>query len=449
MEQSKQIIQYGTSIFQSASPPLIRVVGEASWGSTGMRQTGSYTAVWGTLVSESWSSGTKEIVSIETVYGTITTASVIQVSLQNITSSSDSIIVPDNNILAVWTGSTANITSDNLVTHSLFTPYIISTGSVIATVLEYIDRGGTLPQLGFKGFDTYPVADNNVGASIKLSTASTWTATADYLTCIRFRCSDNSFVYYQNGYLGLLSSSTGTATYQSNTTGTGIDGGDERGMLWVPKKTYDITEFRVNVRFPSSTSEADIVLYRDTTILTSQSIDNLLSSTRFAYGQVLNIPIRVYPNDNIRLTVKPRVLDARWDRLSFVSSDDMVTFFGGPTAESNLSVTNRVDGGAWNTPIGAEYSFTPIQFYGREVVGAELISGSNVVSGSIILNGSPIEGATIRVIRSSDNTSTSGSSDVNGYYQFNLASGSYHVIVEYENGGQKYNALSSWNVSSV
>jgi hypothetical protein len=398
------------------------------------------------LVADGWTTGTKEITSIETVYGTVTPTSVLQLSLQNITSS-ESAIVGDGNILALWTGSTAGMASDNLVTHSLFTPYTISTGSVIATVLEYITRDGT-SQIAFQGFNTQ-VAPNDVGATIKVSTASSWTQTNDYLACLRFRCSDNSVVYYRNGYLGLLSSSVGTATFTSTTTGTNIDGGDERGMLWIPKKTYDITEFRIGVRIPDSTGEADIVLYRDTTMITSQSIENVSTSTRAAYGQVLDTPLRVYPGDNIRLTVKPRVLTARWDRISFVSSSDMITFFGGPTAESNVSVTNRVDGGAWNTPVGAEYSFTPFQFYGTEVVGAELISGSNIVSGSVVLNGSPIEGATIRVIRSSDNTTTSGSSNVNGKYQFNLVSGSYHVIVEYENGGQKYNALSKWDIGAV
>ena len=454
MRQPKEILKYGPQIitFHNATPPVYTIVGNTTWGSTGMRQTGSYTAVWGTPTSESWTTGTKDITGVEVIYSTLTTASVIQVSLQNVTMSAGGVRTPDGVILAVWSGSSSFGRVGELVTHSFASPYVISTGSVIATVLEYLDRGPSLPQLGFRGLVTYSPLSEEFGASIKSSTASAWAPTGDYFAPIRFICSDGSKLYYRNGYVGMTSASTSATNYGPTTTGTGIDSGDERGMLWIPKKTYDIVEARLGVRLTDATTQADIALYKDTTLLASQSYtnsENIATGNRAAYGIKLNTPIRVYPGDNIRLTTKPRASTVRWDRLSFMTNEDMIDFFGNSQYETNLSITNRVDEGAWNTPVSASSSYTPIQFYGYEVTGAELLSGSYAVSGSVVVDNTPVQNATVRVMRNSDNLTTSASTDVNGIYQFNLASGSYHVVAEYEFGGQKYNALSFWNVPSV
>ncbi len=453
MRRPKEIIRYGANVrtFHSQTPPVYTLVGFATFGSTGMRQTGSYMSLWGTPTSESWTTGTKEITGVEVVYDVMTTASVIQVSLQNVTMSSTGVRIPDGIILSSWSGS-SSIDIGKVVTHSFSSTYTISTGSSIATVLEYVDRGPTLPQLGFRALTTYTPRDGSVSATIKVSTASAWVNSGDYLAPIKFLCSDGSKLYYQNGYTSMTSASFGATDYNSSSTGTGIDSGDERGILWIPKKTYDITEVKLGVRIVDSTSAADICLYRDTTLLASQSYtnsENIATGNRVAYGIVLPTPIRVYPGDNIRLVTKPTVGNVRWDRLSFMTDQDLIDFFGGSKYETNLSITNRVDGGAWNTPVSASTSYTPVQFYGYEATGASLLSGSYVLSGSVTVNNTPVQNATIRVMRSSDTTTTSASSNINGIYQFNLASGSYHVIAEYESGGQKYNALSYWNVPPV
>jgi len=276
--------------------------------------------------------------------------------------------------------------------------------------------------------------------------------TADSLASLRLKTSDNSTLYYKYGYVGMMKDSSVTSNFQSNTTGTGLDSGDERGMLWVPKKTYDLMGFNVLSRIPDSTGEVDFCIYRDTTLLTSRSVgpdENVITGAPCTYGMTFPNTIRVFPNDNIRVTVKPRVLSARWYRFSMISDSDMNVFFGGDQYENNLSLTNRVDEGAWNTPPSASSSFTPVQLYGYEVTGSALLSGSNIISGSVTNQGNPVEGATVRIIRQSDNVVATTSSNASGYYQFNLASGSYHTVVEYESGSQKYNALSKWDIGAV
>ena len=223
-------------------------------------------------------------------------------------------------------------------------------------------------------------------------------------------------------------------------------------MLWIPKKTYDIVEYRMNSRLTDANSQTTILLYRDTTVLASETFNsssNITTGTRAAYGKILDTPIRVYSGDNIRITARADVGNTRWDRISLSSEDDLKTFFGGHDYETNLSVTNRVDGGAWNTPTEATLSFAPVQFYGYEVTGPNLLSGSAKLSGSVTFNNAPVSGALVRAIRRTDYVSTTASSDVNGTYQFNLQSGNYHVVVEFTSGSQKYNALSSWDVNSV
>lgn len=457
MRRPKQILKYETAIFDNTTPPLVTLVGNSTWGSTGARQTGSYIAVWGTLVSESWTTGTKDITSVETVYSTISADSIIQVSLQNTALSASSatvgILIPTGSLLATWTGSTTDYSINTISTHSFFSPHTVTTGSFLAVVWEYVSRSAALPSLGVRSFTTRDNADAIFGASIKSSTASAWVSPQnDYFANVRFRCSDNSLLYFQNGYLGMATSSQGASDFSSATTGTGIDGGDERGMLWIPKKTYDIVEYRIGSRLVDANSQTTFQLYRDTTLLASATFDsssNISTSNRAAYGKTLDNPIRVYPNDNIRITARPDVGNTRWDRISLSSENDLKIFFGGDEYENNLSVTNRVDGGAWNTPTGATVSFTPVQFYGYEVTGANLLSGSAKLSGSVTLGGSPVSGALVRAIRRTDYTSTTASSDVNGTYQFNVQSGNYHVVVEYTSGSQKYNALSSWDVNSV
>ncbi len=450
-EFDKPIAKYATVTF---SNNFFTQAGNSVWGTTGMRQTGSYSAPWGTLVSRSWSSGTKDIIGVEVVYGAVaTTSSILQVSLQNFSASAN-LTVPDGTLLAKWTGSINPTASGKITRHTFDTPYTVSTGSKIVTVIEYLDRGPVLPSLTIGTYQVYTEVTSNCGFSLKVSTASIWQTSGDYLSAVRFPCSDGSTLYYEGGYAGMGGTDASIVNnYTSQSTGVGIDSGDERGMLWVPNKTYDISGFRLLNRFTDATSTADLCMYRDTTLLVSKSIttaDNIFTSTPVGYGAFFDTPIRVNPGENIRITTKPTFGNARWYRFSWVSADDMKEFFGGEENETNFSITNRVDNGAWNTPTSASYSIVPFQIYGTEVTGSALLSGSYTISGSVLNQGVPVVGATIRAIKRPENIALTTSSNASGYYQFsNIKSGSYHLVVEYESGSQKYNALSSWNVPSV
>ena len=69
-----------------------------------------------------------------------------------------------------------------------------------------------------------------------------------------------------------------------------------------------------------------------------------------------------------------------------------------------------------------------------------------VISGVVTLEGSGVTGATIRCINQSTNDVDTGESGAGGAYSVGVGAGTYHVVVEYESGGVKYNAKSLWDV---
>jgi hypothetical protein len=240
--------------------------------------------------------------------------------------------------------------------------------------------------------------------------------------------------------------------FTSASVGTTIDGGDERGMLWIPKKTYDITKFELIGRLTQNTSVADFRMYRDTTLLANNIVTPLTNRVAIDFSSFpVNMypPIRVYPGDNIRFTTAAISGSVRHMRFSFDTEESMKNYLGGDDDETNFSLTNRIDEGSWNTPPSASQSIIPIQVFGMEVTGPELITGSQKISGSVTLNNAPVSGARVFVLRQSDGVIASTTSSVDGEYQFNLTSSVYHVFTEYESDGQKYNTLSYSNIQPV
>lgn len=74
------------------------------------------------------------------------------------------------------------------------------------------------------------------------------------------------------------------------------------------------------------------------------------------------------------------------------------------------------------------------------------------ISGTVTLNGSPVEGATIRCVRQSDNVAiTEVTSDEAGEYTFTDLEETelYHLCVEFEDETQKYYAKSYWDIAPV
>ncbi len=413
---------------------------------------GEIVAVWGTPTSQSWTSGSKEIVGVDVAYSTINTvtSSLWQVSLQALSASGNP-IKPTGIPLALWTGSTSTLTNVGVTRHLFTSSYSISPDTKLATVFQFLIFSASTTVLvgGYPGRSSEYGTD--FGVSTSNDTGSTWTITGNVPT-LRFVCADSSSLYLKGSGYGLPSGRNISNDFTSASTGTGIDDGDERGMLWVPNKTYDIRGFTLLGRRTNANSAVDVCMYRDTTLLASQSltfIDNprVTDVSRFVVS--IASPVRVNPNDNIRFTVKPTNQTTRHYRFSFASTEDMKEFFGGDGNETNLSYTNRVDGGAWNTPTSASYSLLPVQIYGTEVTGSGLLSGSARISGSVVLNGQLVSNATVLGLRTTDGSIITTQSSETGTYSLNLTSSNYHVFVEYQSGSQLYNANSSWNIQPV
>ncbi len=71
------------------------------------------------------------------------------------------------------------------------------------------------------------------------------------------------------------------------------------------------------------------------------------------------------------------------------------------------------------------------------------------ISGEVTLSGTPVQNATVRCIKQSDNTIiTQQLTDVNGLYQFSGLDSAelYHLCVEYKTINQLYNSLSYWDI---
>jgi hypothetical protein len=437
-------------------PPFVEALDNNTFGLVFSQDTaGEQAYVWGTPISESWTSGTKQISGVEVVYGSVTanSASIWNVSLQA-QSASGNPIKPTGIPLAVWSGSVTSSTFaiERVITHSFTSSYEIPTGSRLGVLFKY-DTFVSPTTLNVRGFNAKFELDSSCGISTTTNSGSTWSInTATTIASLRLLCTDGSKLFFDNYPDSLALSSVTSNDYSSTATGTGIDSGDERGMLWVPKKTYDISRFQITSRLTQTSSIANFRMYRDTTLLANKTIfpiDNIDIGTSTGYSVDISPPIRVYPNENIRFTQMPVSGNIRHIRFTFVTPTDLQNFFGGDDDETNFSFTNRVDGGAWNTPSGATSSSLPLQIYGMEVTGSELIKGTLKISGSVSVAGQPVSGAQIFALRQSDGLVITTSSATDGRYELYVTSSSYHVFAQYQSGGQKYNVLSSWNVQPV
>ncbi len=436
-------------------PPFVAATDSNVFGAILTQDTfGEQVLIWGTPTSESWTTGTKEITGVEVVYNTVTanSASTWNVSLQALSSSGNP-IKPTGIPLAVWSGSVTSsiLVVDRPITHSFTSSYTISTGSKLGVVFKY-DTFVAPTTVNVRSLVGKGDFNSLYGINTSTTTGSTWGVQSGNAPVIRFLCSDNTKLFFQ-GTPDVMTRNAGISNdFSSTATGTALDSGDERGVLWIPKKTYDITQFKITARLTQTSSVANFRMYRDTTLLANKTVtpsDNPDVSTFFGYAVNLPTPIRVYPNDNIRFTQMPVSGNLRHTRYTFATPEDLQKFYGGDDDETNFSYTNRVDAGAWNTPSGATSSSMLLQIYGDEVTGSALIQGTLKISGSVLIAGQPANNARIFALRQTDGVVITTSSAANGSYTLNVTSSLYHVFTEYESGSQKYNALSAWNIQPV
>ena len=119
-------------------------------------------------------------------------------------------------------------------------------------------------------------------------------------------------------------------------------------------------------------------------------------------------------------------------------------------------VANKIVGASWKSELVeiTETFSLPLDLEIRYKSDLSLVSGfvapvtTNTISGTITLSGSPVSGAVVRCVRQSDNIIlTQKTTGGDGLYEFTgLATDEvYDVVVEYADGGTKYNAFSLWN----
>lgn len=128
------------------------------------------------------------------------------------------------------------------------------------------------------------------------------------------------------------------------------------------------------------------------------------------------------------------------------TADDKFTAAAGGTGAFTAAITGRTRGTLYHvrayainsegTSYGADVEFTT--------------TDPHSISGVVSLSGTPVSGATAICIRESDDTVVDvQTTDGSGAYSFaglDVAE-TYHICVEYETGGVKYNALSKWGIT--
>ncbi len=104
---------------------------------------------------------------------------------------------------------------------------------------------------------------------------------------------------------------------------------------------------------------------------------------------------------------------------------------------------------------GVQYEFKAMLDYNGDTYDGDTLTFTTMygkISGIVQKSGTDIDGATVRIINQSDSSyTTTLTTSADGTYEYLIsnstdANKSYHVIVEYEDGDGKWNALSKWDV---
>jgi hypothetical protein len=116
-----------------------------------------------------------------------------------------------------------------------------------------------------------------------------------------------------------------------------------------------------------------------------------------------------------------------------------------------LTGTERLNQGAWSDLTTDMFYMFPI--FDRLDDGVTSIpTGSYEIAGAVTLSSSPVSGATVRVVDRVRGlvsaTTTNGSGEWSVSVDVNTAD-QFAAVVEYEDGGQKYNAPAPWAITAV
>lgn len=322
---------------------------------------------YGNLWAPGWNSGTKTIVGVRLVVSAKTngTGSTVRMSLQDMTTTYP--FKPDGTRDQEWTGAPADF-GTGVQDFTFGSNRSVSPGDLLGFVMEF-SVFGSGSAVALRTIAGKEISSDDVGYMSSSDTGATWTRALGNPQ-IAFICDDASLVYF-TGIPFLLTGVNTSSDFQASSTGTGIDGGDERGILWVPRRAHRISAVSTLLRLAGTTSVCDLCVYRGTTLLAARTYDATRNnSTSFYFVATLEFSeLDVHPDEEIRLVLKPTTSTVRWLRYSFRDAADLAAYFGGDDLENRISLTNRVDGGPWNAPSTGDASFAPFQVHGYPLVG--------------------------------------------------------------------------------
>ena len=352
--------------------------------------------------------------------------------------------------------------TDN-VSPNLSSNRTVTKGEIVCVVFEFTTFGAST-SINIQPFGSWQ-SDGTGLPSYTYFDGTTYT-NQNNAPAISFVFSDGTVGYFQGTYFPSYNAGlyTGTVKYDITTTGSTFPTtGNERGIEWTPSKPVKITGATYLHNANTSGSDAQFRAYKNDQLVWSQNISWTLTRTTgsgtsaYRYYDVIITPdIVTQPGDVLKFTtlatntgsvvVPISQLRARY------SGSDATYAKNGETLSTVTRFMSESITSSWtgsSTEPTAVYYWPQIFPRGEYLTSAEILTGSMTISGSVTVTGTPVSGATVRAIRQSDNVTISTSSATDGTYAFNVTSSNYHIIAEYESGGQKYNALSSWNVPPV
>lgn len=326
-----------------------------------------------------WVSGSKTIVGVESYVGAKnngTGTTTVRVALCDVDLTTGNPARDDGVEDQTVDIAIASIPASGVWSSTFGASRTVSKGDLLAVRIRFTAYGTATPSLSL--VDAGADAPPSMPAVTNIIT-TTYTARPAYPS-VAFITDTGERLYFDPCVLPMVSSNW--VDFNSGSTGTTIDGGDERGMLWVPSAAYDLTRFDFWARHNVAGGDSQLCVYRDTTLLEAMDMDATLAGAlnNLQYWNLRPAAaIRVNAGENIRIVHKPTSTNAvRLYRNVLAHADDRVLF----GTEQNVEWTNRVDAGAWNAPADATTSFPSLRIFGEPVTaGGGLITHPGMAGG--------------------------------------------------------------------
>jgi hypothetical protein len=335
-----------------------------------------------------WKSGSKTITAVDLMFnskanGTGTTT--VRVSLRDVDTSTGSPVRDDGTIDQSGTQDITAVSVTTYTTFTLDTSRTVNIGDELAVVVDF-SAFGTAPSVvtrhwGIVGV-TYPQISSYIGAPA-------W-ANRGGLPNVRLSCNDGTYIYLGAPYAFLQGDYTGGDFNLNTTTGGPGLGSDQRGSLWVPKKSYDITMIQIPVRSTNAGATAELGIYKDNTLLETAHVvlanrlGTLAAISLYEYR--LSAPVRVNAGENIRITLRPLEGANSWrvQVVSFASTAERRSFFGydgvNELLEDDVSYASQTDSGGWESHADRARCLVHMRVFGNEAIEGR--GFSNLVTAS-------------------------------------------------------------------